>query len=154
MANLILKTDNSPVQMFIRVVLGAVIFPHGAQKLLGWFGGAGLEKTLHSFSQMGFPVWATVLLMLIESMGALLLIAGFLTRFWALAIGTAMAVCMLKFHVQYGFFMNWFNQQGGEGYEYHILVLGIAVALLIKGGGMLSVDRALATRVSRRRLIR
>jgi putative oxidoreductase len=154
MANLILKTDNSPAQMFIRVALGVVILPHGAQKVLGWFGGAGLEKTLHTFTQMGFPVWVTVLLMLVESVGALLLVAGFLTRLWALGIGTGIAVCMLKFHVQYGFFMNWFNQQKGEGYEYHILVLGIVLALLIKGGGMLSVDRVLATRGNRHRLMR
>jgi putative oxidoreductase len=154
MANMILKTDNSPAQMFIRVALAVVIFPHGAQKVLGWFGGAGLEKTLQSFSQMGFPVWATILLMMVESVGALLLVAGFLTRLWALGIGTAIAVCMLKFHVQYGFFMNWLNQQKGEGYEYHILVLGIALALVIKGGGMLSVDRAIANRGNRRRLMR
>jgi len=154
MPNLILKTDNSPAQMFIRLALGVVIFPHGAQKVLGWFGGAGLEKTLHTFGQMGFPVWATVLLMLVESVGALLLVAGFLTRLWAFGIGTSIAVCMLKYHVQYGFFMNWFGQQKGEGYEYHILILGIALALLVKGGGMLSVDRALATGGGRRRLMR
>ena len=61
-----------------------------------------------------------------------------------------MAICMFMNHVQHGFFMNWFNQQKGEGFEYHVLVLGIALALLIKGGGMLSVDRAIGTRSKRR----
>lgn len=154
MAHLLLRSNDSPAQMIIRLALGIVMVPHGAQKILGWFGGLGFEKTLQAFSQMGFPVWMTVLLMLIESLGALLLIAGFLTRLMALGIGTAMAVCMLKYHVAHGFFMNWFNQQKGEGIEFHILVLGITLALFIKGGGMLSVDRYLISRSTRHRLIR
>jgi putative oxidoreductase len=146
----IVSTDNSPAQLFIRLALGVVMVPHGFQKVFGWFGGMGFDKTIHAFAGMGFPAYATVILMLVESLGALLLIAGFLTRVWALGIGMAMTVCMFMNHVQHGFFMNWFNQQKGEGFEYHVLVLGITLALLIKGGGMLSVDRALATRSKRR----
>jgi putative oxidoreductase len=140
-----LRTDNSPVQFFVRVVLGVVMFPHGAQKVMGWFGGPGFVKTLHAFAAMGFPMWSVVALMVVESVGAMLLIVGFLTRLWAVGIGTSMTICMFTNHVQNGFFMNWFGQQKGEGYEYHILVIGICLALLIKGGGMLSVDRAVAS---------
>jgi putative oxidoreductase len=140
-----LRTDNSPAQFFVRVVLGIVMFPHGAQKVMGWFGGPGFVKTLHAFAAMGFPMWSVVALMVVESVGAMLLIVGFLTRLWAVGIGTSMTICMFTNHVQNGFFMNWFGQQKGEGYEYHILVIGICLALLIKGGGMLSVDRAVAS---------
>jgi putative oxidoreductase len=139
-----LRTDNSPAQLFIRLALGVVMFPHGAQKVLGWFGGPGISKTIQAFGGMGFPMWSVIALMAVESLGALLLVAGFLTRLWAVGIGMAMAICMSMHHVQYGFFMNWFGQQKGEGVEYHILVIGVCLALLIKGGGMLSVDRALA----------
>jgi putative oxidoreductase len=139
-----LRTDNSPAQLFIRLALGVVMFPHGAQKVLGWFGGPGFAKTLQAFAGMGFPMWLVIALMVVESLGSLLLIAGFLTRLWALGIGTSITICMLMNHVQHGFFMNWFGQQKGEGFEYHILVIGICLALLIKGGGMLSVDRGVA----------
>jgi len=144
------STDNSPAQLFIRLALGVVMVPHGLQKVFGWFGGMGFDKTLHAFAGMGFPMWMTVILMLIESLGAILLIGGFLTRLWALGLGVTMTLCMFMNHVQHGFFMNWFNQQKGEGFEYHVLVLGIVLALLIKGGGMLSVDRAIGTRSKRR----
>jgi len=139
-----LRTDNSPTQLFVRLALGVVMFPHGAQKVLGWFGGPGVAKTIETFGTMGFPMWSVVALMVVESLGSLLLIAGFLTRLWALGIGTSITICMFMNHVQHGFFMNWFGQQKGEGYEFHILVIGICLALLIKGGGMLSVDRALS----------
>ena len=140
----LLQTDNSPAQLFVRVALGVVMFPHGAQKVIGWFGGPGISKTLQAFAGMGFPAWSVVALMVVESLGALLLVAGFLTRVWALGIGTAMTICMFMHHVQHGFFMNWFGQQQGEGFEFHLLVIGICLALLIKGGGLLSVDRAVA----------
>ena len=140
----LLKTDKSPAQLLIRVALGVVIVPHGAQKVFGWFGGAGYAKTIQAFAGMGFPAWATVALMATETLGAVLLIAGFLTRIWALGIGIAMTICMFMHHVQHGFFMNWFGQQQGEGFEYHILVLGIVLALLVRGGGLLSVDGKIA----------
>jgi putative oxidoreductase len=144
MFKVLLQTDNSPAQLFIRVALGVVMFPHGAQKVLGWFGGPGMAKTLEAFAGMGFPLWSVVALMVVESLGALLLVAGFLTRLWAFGIGAAMTICMFMHHVQHGFFMNWFGQQQGEGFEFHLLVIGICLALLIKGGGLLSLDGALA----------
>ncbi len=140
-----LKTDNSPAQLFIRLALGVVMFPHGAQKVLGWFGGPGFTKTLQAFAGMGFPDWSVVALVGVESLGAVLLVFGFLTRLWAIGIGASLTLCMFLSHVQHGFFMNWFGQQQGEGFEYHLLVIGICLALLIKGGGALSVDRKLSS---------
>lgn len=139
----LMRTDNSPTQLFIRVALGVVMFPHGAQKVLGWFGGPGITKTLQAFAGMGFPAWSVAALMAVESLGAVLLVFGFLTRLWAIGIGASITICMFLSHVQNGFFMNWFGQQQGEGFEYHLLVIGICLALLVKGGGALSVDRKL-----------
>ena len=144
MVKILAATDNSPAQFLIRLALGVVIFPHGAQKVLGWFGGPGYGATVTAFSALGFPFWAIILLMVTEFGGSLLLVLGFFTRVWALAIGTAIAICLKMNHLQNGFFMNWLGQQQGEGYEYHILVLGIALALVWRGGGMLSLDRLLA----------
>lgn len=144
MVKALLATDNSPAQLLIRLALGVVIFPHGAQKVLGWFGGPGYGATVTAFSAMGFPLWAIILLMVSEFGGSLFLVLGLYTRVWALAIGTAIAICLKMNHLQNGFFMNWAGQQRGEGFEYHILVLGIALALVVRGGGMLSLDRVLA----------
>ncbi len=144
MVKALVATDNSPAQLLIRLVLGVVIFPHGAQKVFGWFGGPGYAATVTAFSAMGFPFWAIIMLMVSELGGSLLLVLGLYTRIWALTIGTAIAICLKMNHLQHGFFMNWFGQQQGEGYEYHILVLGIALALVLQGGGMLSLDRVLA----------
>jgi putative oxidoreductase len=144
MVKTLAATDNSPAQLLIRLALGVVIFPHGAQKVFGWFGGPGYGATVTAFSALGFPLWAILLLMVTEAGGSLLLVLGVFTRIWALAIGAAIAICLKMNHLQYGFFMNWLGQQQGEGYEYHILILGIALALVFRGGGMLSLDRVLA----------
>ncbi len=144
MLKIMLKTDDSFSPIFLRLSLGIVIFAHGAQKVLGLFGGAGFEKTIEIFEKlMGFPAWMTVLLMIIEFFGSLGLIFGFLTRLCALGIGISIGVCAYMNHIKYGFFMNWFGMQKGEGFEYHILVLGIALALIVRGGGLLSFDKAL-----------
>lgn len=139
----LVRTDSSPVQLFSRLALGVVMFPHGAQKMLGWYGGPGYAETLRIFAAMGFPAWSTIILMALELGGSLLLIAGFFTRIWALGFTILLTVCLLLNHVQYGFFMNWLGQKQGEGIEYHLLALGITVGLMIRGGGLLSVDRAL-----------
>jgi len=140
----LLHTDGSPVQLCLRLALGVVMLPHGAQKLLGWFGGPGWGKTIETFTGLGFPAWTVVLLILLESVGALLLMAGLLTRLIAAGFLTSISICMFMNHVQNGFFMNWFGNKQGEGFEYHLLVIGIALALLLQGGGRLSMDRALS----------
>ena len=145
MANLILKTDNSPAQMFIRLALGAVILPHGAQKALGWFGGHGLEGTLNFFTQsMGMPLAVAVLVIAAEFLGPIGLFFGFLTRLAALGIACVMGGAIAMVHLQHGFFMNWQGDQAGEGFEYHLLAIAIAVALMIKGGGKWSLDGVLS----------
>jgi len=139
------RTDKDPALLVLRVALGAVMFAHGSQKVLGWFGGAGFEKTVEVFTgKMGFPFLFAVVIILTEFLGSIGLIAGFLTRISAVGIGAIIGSCAYMNHLQNGFFMNWFGQQKGEGFEFHILVLGIVVTLVMKGGGLLSVDRKIA----------
>jgi putative oxidoreductase len=141
MSNALFRTTGSPALLFIRIALGIVVFAHGSQKVFGWFGGPGFMGTIESFTKMNFPLWMVILLMVIELLGSIGLILGFLTRLSALGIGISMSVCAYLYHLQNGFFMNWFGHQKGEGIEYHILVLGICLALLVQGGGPLSLDR-------------
>ena len=135
------QTDESINNLIIRVMLGIVIFPHGAQKLLGWFGGYGLEGTLGFFTnQLGVPLIVAILVILGESLGALGLITGFLTRFCAGGILIIMTGAIVMSHAANGFFMNWSGKQGGEGFEYHLLAIALCIPLLISGGGLFSAD--------------
>jgi len=144
----LIRTTDDGVATFLRLVLGIVFFPHGAQKVLGWFGGYGFNATLQGMSKM-MPAWLVVLVMLAEFAGSLGLIVGFLTRVAAFGIGCVMVGAILTVHGKFGFFMNWAGKQPGEGFEYHLIAIAIAVALIIRGGGAASVDRAL-TRADRR----
>ncbi|PLY02563.1 MAG: hypothetical protein C0623_03630 [Desulfuromonas sp.] len=145
MKKLVLGTDSDAAGLVLRLGLGVVMFPHGAQKLLGWFGGYGISGTMGFLTDtMGIPALFAFLVIIAESFGALGLIFGFMTRLSALGIGLVMAGAVFMVHLQYGFFMNWSGQQAGEGFEYHILAIAIAVVLFFKGGGALSVDRAIA----------
>ncbi|VAX29375.1 Membrane protein 2, distant similarity to thiosulphate:quinone oxidoreductase DoxD [hydrothermal vent metagenome] len=136
------KTEDSISSLVLRVALGVAMFPHGAQKLLGWFGGPGLEATLGFFtSTMGIPYFIAILVVIGEFFGALGLITGFLTRFCAASIAIIMAGAVPMFTWSNGFFMNWSGKQAGEGFEYQILAIGIAVALVISGGGSFSIDQ-------------
>ncbi|PNU21372.1 hypothetical protein C2E25_02110 [Geothermobacter hydrogeniphilus] len=140
-----LHTRDDIILLLLRLTLGIVILPHGLQKTLGLFGGHGFSGTYGFFTAtMGLPGAVAVLVILAESLGALGLIVGFLTRLGALGVAAVMAGAIAMVHWQNGFFMNWLGNQKGEGFEYHLLALGIAVALLIKGGGALSIDRAIA----------
>ena len=143
------QTDDRWTGLILRLTLGLVMFPHGAQKLLGWFGGFGFDGTMGFFTQkMGLP-WLIALLIIIgESFGSVALLAGFLTRFTAASLAVIMLGAIALVHLPNGFFMNWFGQQQGEGYEYHLWVIGIAAALLVTGGGKWSVDRTVMERLS------
>ena len=133
--------------LVLRLALGAVILPHGAQKLLGWFGGYGYRGTMGYFTgTMRIPYPLGVLPILAESFGALALIVGFLTRPAALGIAVVMVVAALTAHRRHGFFMNWFGNQEGEGIEFFILAAGIALVLVLAGGGAFSLDALLASR--------
>lgn len=142
------QTDDNWAGFVLRLTLGLVMFPHGAQKVLGWYGGFGFAGTMGFFTEkMGLPLIIAFLIIIGEFFGSLGLIAGFLTRFSAASIGVIMAGAITLVHLPNGFFMNWFGKQAGEGYEYHLLVIGIAVALTIVGGGRWSVDQQIAERL-------
>jgi putative oxidoreductase len=139
------QTDLSIAPTILRIVLGVAMFPHGAQKLLGWFGGYGYAGTMQFFTQnMKIPAVFAALAILAEFFGSLGLIFGVGTRIAALGIGAVMVVAVLTSHLDHGFFMNWAGNQKGEGFEYHILAAGIALTLLIVGGGRFSIDRLFA----------
>ena len=151
MANRFLATDDSLAALLARLTLGIVIFPHGAQKLFGWFGGPGFNGTLGMFEQyFGLPALLTVLVIIAEVFGGLGLIVGFLTRLSAIGVGLVLlGAIFLGGHVDNGFFMNWTGQQAGEGFEYHLLGIGLALVVLRLGGGRWSVDRAITARKHR-----
>ena len=124
-----------------RVILGCVMFPHGAQKLFGWFGGFGFTNTMTYFTQTaGLPWIIAFLIIMGESLGSLGLIVGFFTRLSALGLICIMVGAIITVHIPNGFFMNWFGKQAGEGFEYHLLVIGMSIPLLVSGGGKYSVD--------------
>lgn len=143
-------TDDSLAETVLRVVLGVVMFPHGAQKLLGWFGGRGYEATVQGFmNRQHIPELLAIAVVLAESVGAAALVAGFFTRIAALALAVDMTVAVILVHWKNGFFMNWSGKAAGEGFEYHLLMIAIGLALVIKGGGRWSVDGAIAKRLKR-----
>jgi len=138
-------TDDNLVGLILRLTLGIVFFPHGAQKMLGWFGGYGFSGTMAGMTKMGLPAVIVFLVILIEFFGSLALILGFLSRLAAIGIGIVMLGAIFTVHLHNGFFMNWSQQAGkGEGFEYHLLVLGIVLALLVTGSGHWSIDRSLS----------
>ena len=139
-------TDTTSWSLLVsRLALGVVILPHGMQKALGSFGGYGFEATVGAFQGMGMPWLLAVMVILAEFVGALGVIRGAGTRFMAFSIFLTLGGAMfLGGHVDNGFFMNWFGAQAGEGMEYFILVLGLALALMISGSGKLSVDNLIS----------
>src|SRR6185436_13684960 len=141
----LITTDDNPATVILRLVLGVVFFAHGAQKLLGWFGGPGFSGTMGMFTgYLHIPAPLAFLAIAAEFFGGLGLILGFLTRVAAFGITVNMLVAIATVHHSYGFFMNWTGSQKGEGFEYHLLVLAITAFLMIRGAGAFSVDRALS----------
>jgi putative oxidoreductase len=140
----LINTDQNLTSLLLRITLGVVMFPHGAQKALGWFGGGGFSGTMGFFTeQMHVPAVFAFLAIAAEFLGSLGLITGLLTRVAAFGIAMNMLVAIIMVHSQVGFFMNWAGSQPGEGFEYHLLAIGIAISLMYLGGGRYSVDRAL-----------
>jgi len=139
-------TDTQSWSLLIaRVALGVVILPHGMQKVLGAFGGYGLSATIVAFESMGMPLVLAVLVILAEFAGSIGVLLGAGTRFMAFSLTLTFTGAMfLGGHIHNGFFMNWFGNQAGEGIEYFILILGLALALLLGGSGKLSVDNLIS----------
>jgi putative oxidoreductase len=124
------------------------MFPHGAQKLLGWYGGFGFSGTMGFFTETMHLPWLVAFLVIIgESFGSIALLLGLLTRFTAASLAVIMLGAITMVHLPHGFFMNWFGKQQGEGYEYHLLVIGIAAALMVTGAGRWSADRVIAEKI-------
>jgi putative oxidoreductase len=140
----LMQTEEDGGMLLVRLALGIVMFPHGAQKLLGWFGGAGFSATMKGMTGMGLPAAVVALVIFCEFFGSLALIFGCLGRLGALGILAVMVGAVFKVHLHNGFFMNWMGTQKGEGFEYHILAIGIALAVLVKGSGSLSIDRSMS----------
>jgi putative oxidoreductase len=139
-------TDNDAAIVVLRLVLGVIFFAHGAQKMLGWFGGYGFAGTMGFFTgMMHIPAVFAFLAIAAEFFGGLGLILGFLARVAAFGIFCNMIVAVALVHAQFGFFMNWTGAQKGEGYEYHLLTLATTVFLMIRGAGAASVDRLLSS---------
>lgn len=147
--HLLVKTSGSSAPLIARLMLSIVIFPHGAQKMLGWFGGYGFSGTMNWFATMlHIPAPLALLAILAEFAGSLGLIVGLLSRVAAFGIATNMVVAILTVHLPNGFFMNWYGTQKGEGFEYHLLVLGLAFIVLVHGAGKASFDYLLGQKLS------
>jgi putative oxidoreductase len=148
----IIRTNDDHMLALLRMVLGVVFFAHGAQKVLGWFGGHGFDQTLGFFMHgLGIPAVFAVVAIMAEFVGGIGLIVGLLSRVAAFAIAVDMIVAVLLVHGRYGFFMNWAGNQAGEGFEYHILVISMALLVVVRGAGAWSLDRMLEYRSSRSR---
>lgn len=148
MKGFLLTDERNTALLAQRLLLAVVIFPHGAQKLLGWFGGYGFSGTMGFFTDtMHLPALIALLVIVGESLGAIVLALGLGTRAAALLISAIMLGAVVTTHLQHGFFMNWFGAQKGEGFEYHLLVLGLSLPLAALGGGRFALDSLLLKRL-------
>ncbi len=139
------QTTDSIAPTIIRIGLSGVLWAHGAQKLLGWFGGYGFEGTMGFFTgTVGLPWIIGFLVIVIEFFGSILLFFGFAARFWGIAMAMLMLGVVLTSHIQNGFFINWLGNQKGEGVEYFLLAIGMSVSIAISGAGKFSVDGSIA----------
>jgi putative oxidoreductase len=139
------KTNNDYTGLLLRFAIGIVLFPHGAQKLLGWYGGYGYTGTMQFFTEtVGLPWIIGLLVIVIEFFGSLLVLMGLGSRLAAVMIAFLSVGIIFTSHIQYGFFINWSGNQKGEGYEYFLLLIGLCLALLVNGSGKLSLDKVLA----------
>jgi len=145
MKQFIFNTNNNWSGFITRLTAGLILFPHGAQKMLGIFGGYGFSGTMGYFTDVLHLPWIIgFLVIFIEFAGAIALILGFASRIWAASTIVLMIGIILSSHLDNGFFMNWFGNQKGEGFEYHLLMIGLCTAILVSGSGKFSLDRKLS----------
>ncbi len=146
----IFTTKNDWAGFITRVTLGIVMFPHGAQKMIGMYGGYGFNATMDFFTQtMQLPWIIAFLIIIIEFFGAISLLIGFASRFWAISFIGLFIGIIFTTHLEHGFFMNWFGNQQGEGYEYALLVIGLAAAILVNGSGKFSIDSKINEKIKK-----
>lgn len=144
MKELILKTSGDWTGLILRLTAGGMMLPHGLQKAFGLFGGFGYKASMSYFTDtMKLPWLISFAVIFLELVGSAGLIAGVFSRIWALGLIAVMAGAIVTTNVKNGLFMNWYGDQAGEGYEYHLLFIGICVAILISGSGRFSVDESL-----------
>ena len=144
MLRAITRTTNDFALTILRWALGLEFFAHGAQKVLGWWGGAGFQATMHGFTTgMKIPAPLAFLAITAEFLGGIELLLGLLSRIAAFGIGVNMVVAITMVSRHFGLFMNWGGHQRGEGFEYHLLAIAISVMIMAKGSGALSLDRLL-----------
>lgn len=136
-----MQTKDHLSGMIIRLTLGLVILPHGCQLLFGWFGGHGFSGSMQYLTGTAGLTWLVgFLVILLQFFGSLLIIAGFAARLMAFAMMGLFSGMILTTHLDHGFFMNWYGSSKGEGFEYHLLVIGLACCLLLNGAGKFSLD--------------
>jgi putative oxidoreductase len=145
----IFTTDNSYSLLLLRVTLGVVMGAHGVQKAFGWFGGYGWNNTIGYFNSVGLSDFLGALVILVETLGALLLVIGFAGRISAAAMAIVMVGAFVIDHLPNGFYMNWFRGTRGEGFEFDILFWAIALVITFNGSGAFSIDRLLTIRQPR-----
>jgi len=143
----LLSTSDDWTLTLLRLFMGVIFFAHGAQKALGWFGGYGFSGTMGFFTNMmHIPAPLAFLAICAEFLGSMGLLVGLLGRIAAFGITCNMVIAGLLVHSKVGFFMNWTGQQKGEGFEYHLLAIAVAIVLMVKGSGAFSIDRALTAK--------
>lgn len=142
------STENDIKLFILRLAAGFVVLAHGVQKLFGWFGGHGPQFYIESFGEwFGFPAVVTILIILSDTVGALLLMFGAAARFMAASISLVMLGAIYFVHGRWGFYMNWYGEQRGEGFEFHLLILVMTIIVGIWGAGKWSVDRAISNKL-------
>jgi putative oxidoreductase len=143
----IFGTNNDWAGTLVRLTIGLILFPHGAQKVLGIWGGFGFNGTMGYFTgSLHLPWIIGFLVVFIEFVGSLFLLIGFASRFWSVSIIILMIGIIFTSHINNGFFMNWLGTQKGEGFEYHLLIIGLSVTTLINGSGKYSIDAFLTSK--------
>ncbi|HYG04264.1 MAG TPA: DoxX family protein [Chryseosolibacter sp.] len=141
--------------LLARIVLGIVIAAHGAQKLLGWFGGYGFDGTVNFFTEViGLPFIFAALIILAESIGMIALVFGLMSRLISISLVAIMLGAIITTHAQHGFFMNWFGVQAGEGIEFHLLVIALSAVIALNGAGAFSIDATFGQHVTKIRHLR
>lgn len=137
------NTSSSISTAVLRIPVGLILMPHGAQKLFGAFGGYGLEGTGQFMASLGLePGYLMALLAgSAEFFGGLFLLIGLLTRPAAAVTAFTMLIAIFSVHISHGFFL------ANGGYEYALALLVATVSLVISGAGPLSVDKAISEKI-------
>lgn len=145
----LIGTNADWVVGIIRIVLGIIFFAHGAQKMLGWYGGPGLANSMRTFTEhLHLPSTLAFLVIAGELFSGIGLIVGLFSRIAGLVIVVTMVGAIATVHFRFGLFLNWFGTQEGHGIEFHLLAIALALVVVVKGAGALSVARLVYEHVS------